>query len=71
MYQPARHEVPSQLGRAVSRLALRGLNRLQRFYWAQTYAELRERYELDPGFIFNGPSISLYGSGRIVAGPCS
>jgi maltose O-acetyltransferase len=71
VYQPARLEVPSRGARALSRLVLRGLNWIQRFYWAQTYAELREHYEIDPEFIFNGPSISLYGDGQIVAGPGS
>lgn len=40
-------------------------------YWRAIYLDFRRRYEVSPGFRFNGKNILLYGNGRIVLGECS
>lgn len=40
-------------------------------HWTHTTDTWRSRYDLDPGFRFNGQGSLLYGDGEIVAGPGS
>lgn len=40
----------------------------QKWHWDHIYSQYRATYEVDPAFVFNGYSISIYGPGRMVLG---
>jgi maltose O-acetyltransferase len=41
-------------------------NALENMRWKRAYRQYRNRYEIHPSFVFNGPDTLLYGEGRIV-----
>ncbi|WP_392891499.1 acyltransferase [Pseudomonas migulae] len=51
-----------------NRLLVRILLALSALYWRVIYSELRARYDVSPGFRFNGKNILLYGDGDIGLG---
>lgn len=44
---------------------------LRRLYWWSVYAEYRDKYDIDPTFLFNGYGILFYGGGEISCGRSS
>ncbi|SEL29609.1 maltose O-acetyltransferase [Atopomonas hussainii] len=56
---------------SLNRYFVRFLLLMAAVYWRAIYLDFRRRYEVSPGFRFNGKNILLYGDGRIVLGECS
>ena len=56
---------------SLSRYLVRLLLASSAVYWRIVYSEFRSRYDVSPGFRFNGKNILLYGDGQIELGESS